>query len=131
MRYVFLALLALFPLAAFAEQGAKEAAAEWVELLDKGKYDEAWEKGALTLRLKVNRQVWNSLMAAMRTPLGAVKERKLLKELPAKDPENLPKGDYMVVLFETSFQDGKTRRELVTLVQETDGNWRPLTYHAG
>lgn len=105
-----------------------EAAENWLKLLDGDKYSESWDTGSLTFRLTIPKGHWISMMEKIRKPFGNVSSRKILDQRPAKDPEGLPRGDYMVIVFQTTFSHNKEGRELVTLVQESDGKWRVLTY---
>jgi hypothetical protein len=109
-------------------ENSLQSAKQWLSLIDEADYDRSWETGSLTFRLTINKQHWNTLMQSIRKPLGKPIERKMLEMRPAKDPSGLPKGDYMVIFFETLFPNTKKTHELVTLVQESDGNWRVLTY---
>jgi uncharacterized cupin superfamily protein len=44
------------------------------------------------------------------------------------NPHGLPRGAYMVVEYNTSFENAPASGELLTLRQGTDGKWRVLTY---
>lgn len=105
-----------------------EASANWVKVIDQGNYDQAWDQGALTLKLRIPKKDWKTILEVTRKPFGSVKSREIADQRTAQDPAGLPKGNYMVVVYNTSFNNGKTTNELVTLVQETDGKWRGLTY---
>lgn len=113
-----------------ALQSSAQSAEKWLQLLDRQKYAESWESGSLTLRLTFPRQAWISFMEKVRKPYGSFISRTRLLERPAKDPANLPKGDYMVIVFGTAFSRQPKVNELVTLIQESDGQWRVLTYTA-
>lgn len=133
-KYCFFTLIILI-LASFqviADEGVSDASVEsaenWLNLLDSEQYSKSWDKGSFTLKLTVSKPHWKALMQAVREPLGTVESRKLIEKRPAKDPGGLPKGDYMVLFFQTTFSNKKDVHELLTLVQESDGEWRVLTY---
>ena len=105
-----------------------EAADGWLKLLDRENYDQSWEKSSATLQLLVPKKDWRKLMEGIRKPLGEIKTREMIEQRPAKDPAGLPKGDYMVLLYKSSFSAKPTANELLTMVKESDGRWKTLTY---
>lgn len=105
-----------------------DASKEWLAIIDQEKYEMAWEKGALTLKLRVPLKSWIEILDASRKPLGKMVSRKVVDQRTAKDPAGLPAGDYIVMIYNTDFATIKGAAELVTLVLESDGKWRGLTY---
>ena len=59
-----------------------------------------------------------------------VKERKMTQQLPTKDPQGLPQGDYMVILYTTKFasNENKSEHELLTLFLDKNNQWHVVTY---
>lgn len=100
----------------------------WLGLIDKGSYGESWEKGSLMFRNTIKKEEWIKAMDKVRKPIGSLLDRTNLDIRTSKDPQGLPSGDYMVYVYESSFAHKKSAHELVTLVQESDGRWRVLTY---
>ena len=127
---ICLFLISAFQLSAFeaVNQPSLDAAKQWLQTVDKGEYSKSWKTGSLTFKLTISEQHWNKLMKAIREPLGSVVSREPFEQRPAINPKGLPEGNYMVVFFKTKFQKKDNAHELVTLVQESDGNWRVLTY---
>jgi len=109
-------------------KNSTQAGERWLQLLDERKYLQSWETGSLTLRLTVPKKHWITLMESIRKPLGNLSSRRVVDQRTAKDPAGLPKGDYMVLVFKSSFSRKESVNELVTLVLESDGRWRVLTY---
>lgn len=107
---------------------SQEETLEWLKVLDEGKYSDSWDKGSLMFRNTIQKDEWIKAMDKLRKPLGAVVNRSNLDIRTSKDPKGLPAGDYMVYFYKTSFAHQKEAFELVTLVQESDGEWRVLTY---
>lgn len=108
---------------------SQEAVSQWLQLVDAGKYGESWDTGAKSFQFTIKRDEWIKAEEKLRKPLGTTNSRKILDIRYAQDPKNLPAGDYMVFVFDTSFQNREKARELVTLQQGSDGLWRVLTYH--
>jgi hypothetical protein len=109
-------------------KASAEASTNWLAIIDQEKYEMAWEKGALTLKLRVPLNSWLQIMEASRKPLGKMVNRKVIDQRIAKNPPGLPAGDYIVMIYNTDFDKVKAAAELVTLVLESDGKWRGLTY---
>ncbi|HEY4832201.1 MAG TPA: DUF4019 domain-containing protein [Waddliaceae bacterium] len=109
-------------------QASAEAAEGWFKLIDRENYDQSWDKSSATLQLLVPKKDWRKLMEGIRKPLGTMKSRQIIEQRPAKDPAGLPKGDYMVLVYKSSFSSKPSANELVTMVKESDGRWKSLTY---
>jgi hypothetical protein len=104
------------------------AAQYWLQLMDAGRYTDSWSQGAKTFQLTISQSEWDRAMNGLRKPLGSVLSRQLAEQRTAKDPKGLPAGDYMVLFYRSSFQNRPEANELVTMVKESDGVWRVLTY---
>ena len=101
----------------------------WLDMVDKGRYGESWDAGSKLMRGTVKRNEWEKILTKTRKPLGEVKSRSILDQRTAKDPKNMPKGDYMVLFYNTSFSNKPLAYELITLFLESDGQWRVITYN--
>ena len=104
------------------------SAEKWLQLLDKEEYGESWDVASKTFKNTFPKEHWIMLMKQLREPLGSVSSRRVIDQRPAKDPQGLPAGDYMVIFYDTSFSKKPATHELVTLVLESDNEWRVLTY---
>lgn len=105
-------------------------ALHWLNLIDQGQYGESWDAASKTFQLTINRNEWIKAEEKLRKPLGAVVNRQLLQQLPKQNPKGLPEGYYMVLVYQTDFANRAKANELVTMVLESDGRWRVLTYQA-
>jgi len=106
------------------KQAAVEAAEQWLKLMDMGEYCMSWEESASFFRGVVSKDQWDHTAAAVRKPLGdlvsrEVKSTKYMTEVPGA-----PDGEYVVIQFNTSYQNKKTAVETVTPMKDTDGVWR-------
>jgi Protein of unknown function (DUF4019) len=106
------------------------AALSWLQLVDNGKYEDSWNAASKTFQLTIAKNEWGKAMEKLRTPLGRVVSRTLLQQLPKQNPKGLPEGYYMVLVYQTDFTDRHKANELLTMVLESDGRWRVLTYQA-
>lgn len=99
----------------------------WLGIVDKGEYNKSWDEMSVITRNTVKKEEWEKILTKTRKPLGAVKERSVVDIRSAINPKNLPAGNYMVMIYKTSFATKADAHELVTLFLQ-DGQWHVLTY---
>lgn len=107
---------------------AGQVAKNYVEGLDKGEYAASWTKGDVLFQRTITQKEWTTALNLARKRLGNMRSRTLKDQRPAWDPVGLPKGPYMVVEYNTSFDAAPGSGELLTLRRGGDGKWRVLTY---
>ena len=126
------AILAAVPATAqraSAVHKGQEAAVAWLDLIDSGQYGAGWDQAAFELRASVSRPAWEAAMRARRAPLGPVRARRLKW---ARYTETLPippSGQYVILEYETRFDNRVSAVETVTPVQDPYGVWRVGAYH--
>lgn len=127
------AFSALLCWAAVADQRGEEeavgAAETWLALIDDSKYAQSWETTAVLFRRAVSKEQWERALNATRKPLGRCIARKLKLKRYATSLPGAPDGEYVVILFETSFENKKAAIETVTPMLEKDGEWRVSGYY--
>lgn len=99
----------------------------WLDIVDKGEYNKSWEEMSSITKNTVKKDEWDKILTKTRKPLGAIKRRDVVDIRSATNPKNLPVGNYMVMVYNTSFAGKSEAHELVTLFLQ-DGQWRVLTY---
>jgi hypothetical protein len=123
------ALLLLCSLASAQEnQAALDAARKWVNLIDEGKYEESWEKAAPVFKESISQQDWVKSLEMVRTPLGSVLSRNLRNTAETTSLPGAPEGEYLVMEFDTSFQNKASTIETIT-VRKVNGNWKVGGYY--
>jgi uncharacterized protein DUF4019 len=110
------------------EQAAQLAAEQWLALVDAGKYSQSWTDAAMYFRKAVEQNAWVSQVGAVRDPLGKELSRKLQSATYKTSLPGAPDGEYVVLVFDSTFENKKTASELVTPMRETDGTWRVSGY---
>lgn len=105
-----------------------QVAKEYVTAIDNGQYAQSWTKGDQLFQHTITQDEWTKALSSSRKGLGRVVSRQVLLQRPAWNPRGLPKGPYMVIEYETSFENAPNAKELLTLRRGTDGKWRVLTY---
>jgi hypothetical protein len=111
------------------EQKAATAAQEWLSLVDAGKYGESWDDTAAFFRGAVPQDTWKQQLTAVRKPLGKVLSRTVASKKYARSLPGAPDGEYVVVQFNTSFENKKSAVETVTPMLDKDGKWRVSGYY--
>lgn len=130
-------VLALFPAEAgaqgggerpFSERAVEEAADRWLALVDAGEYGASWKLASESFRSGVGRQAWTQRARSIRDDVGSLRERRLVsarhaRQLPGADP-----GEYVVLLYESTFAQYPVATERVILERASDGSWGVAGY---
>lgn len=114
----------------FGEEAAAVSAAEkWLATVDAGNYAESWKEAAEFFRNAVKPEQWEQSMQAVRKPLGKLISRKVQTKTYMTSLPGAPDGEYVVIQFETSFENKKASIETVTPMMDKDGDWRISGYY--
>jgi hypothetical protein len=127
-------VLALSAGAVLAEAPEKEKAAvvateKWLTVVDAGKYGESWKQSAEIFRNLLTQDQWERSLQTVRKPLGKVLSRKAKNTRCTTSVSGAPAGEYVVIEFETSFEENGAAVETVTSTLEKDGSWRVSGYY--
>ena len=110
------------------EQEAQTAAGQWLALTDAGKFAEGWKAAASYLQKAAPQQQFVQSLDAVRKPLGKLVSRKLKSAKYTKTVPGAPDGEYVILQFDTSFENKKEAVETVTPMREKDGKWKVSGY---
>ena len=108
---------------------AIEAAKSWLQLADEGAYSQSWSQAAEYFRKNVSEEQWSKAIEPVRKPLGKVLSRKVINSTYTTSLPGAPDGQYVVIQFETSFENKRNAVETVTPMMEPDGQWRVSGYY--
>jgi hypothetical protein len=127
-------VLILSAVSAIADNPEKEKAAivsaeKWLGMVDAGKYAESWKEAAELFRNAVKQEQWKQSLQAVRKPLGKLVIRKVKTKTYRTSLPGAPDGEYVVIEFETSFENKKSAVETVTPMMDKDGKWRVSGYY--
>ena len=111
------------------ERAGVKAAQEWLALVDTGKYAESWKEAAQAFKGAVSSDQWAAQAKGVRDPLGKVLNRSLKTKNYTKTLPGAPDGEYVVIRFDTSFENKKNAVETVTPMLDKDGRWRVSGYY--
>jgi hypothetical protein len=132
--FLFIAVLILSCVTAIAidagkEKAAVSAAEKWLSIVDAGKYAASWKEAAEYLKNSVKPEQLELSMQATRKPLGKLISRKMKTKSYKTSLPGAPDGEYVVIQFETSFENKKTAIETITPMLDKDGKWRVSGYY--
>jgi hypothetical protein len=111
------------------EKTAIAAAEKWLTIVDKGKYMESWEESSEYFKQAVQQDQWEQAVQAVREPLGKLVSRKVKSASYTTSLPGAPDGQYVVIQFNTSFENKKSGIEIVTPKMDKDGMWRVSGYY--
>ena len=111
------------------EEIAIQAAKDWLSLVDEERYGESWETAAIFFKNAVQKVQWITSMNGFRKPLGKLLERKIKNSQYMTTLPGAPDGEYVVIQFETSFENKKSSIETITPMLDKDGKWRTSGYY--
>jgi hypothetical protein len=112
-----------------AEKAAIESAKAWLALVDSGKYSESWEEAAGYFQSAVMKAGWEQTIRAVRAPLGKTVSRRLKSQRYATSLPGAPDGEYVVIQFNTVFENKKSAVETITPMLDKDDKWRVSGYY--
>jgi len=126
-----LMLIAVASGAEDAEQvaGAEAAALAWLAITDSGSYAQSWDQAAGMFQGAISRENWISAVVNARQPLGKVISRKVKSALYTRSLPGAPAGEYVVIQYDTQFEQKAIASEFVTPFREQDGSWKVSGYY--
>ena len=127
---VGLTLAATAPLPAETpENAAEQSAKAWLVLVDGGKYGESWSSAAEAFKEGVSQAQWQGALEKVRAPLGKVVSRKLKAAKFTREIPGAPVGEYVVIQYDTDFENKSGAVETITPMKDKDGAWRVSGYY--
>jgi len=103
------------------------AAKEWLNIIDAGEYAKSWQKADSFFKSQLSQKKWDNALEGIRTPLGKVTSRSELSTKEYSSLPGVPDGEYLVIQFQTEFQNKKSSTETLTL-SKSSGQWLPVGY---
>jgi hypothetical protein len=107
---------------------AQKAARVWLEQVDKGDYAGSWDEASELFKTKVSKEQWEKAVRSVRGPLGELRAGKLQSAEYMKELPGVPDGEYVVIQYETSYENKASATETVTPMLDKDGQWRVSGY---
>ena len=111
------------------EINAQKASDAWLAMVDDGRYSKSWQNTSSYFKNFVDEKQWEKALNSVRKPLGEVLSRKAISKNYTRTLPGAPDGEYVVIQYETSFQNKASAIETVTPSLEKDGIWRVSGYY--
>jgi beta-lactamase regulating signal transducer with metallopeptidase domain len=108
------------------------SAGPWLIGIDNGQYKQSCKDAATAFQKQVTAEQWEGMLNGARAPLGKCNQRKLASAAYQKDPSTpngVVKGEFVIMQFETSFENLKSAGETVTFTKDEDGTWKAAGYY--
>ena len=111
-----------------AEKTSTEVADKWLKLMDDGKYGESWDETGEYLKAIIPKQRWTESVTPARRVMGKLVSRTVSSTQYTTALPFAPDGEYVLVQYQTVFENKKAAFEAVTVSHEKDGTWRVSGY---
>ena len=133
VRVAAFVTIALAAVGIHAQESPTTAAAltateQWLSLIDNRNYEASWDTSASAFRARVTREQWTGMVQGARAGFGQLKSRTLKDARTAKSLPGAPDGEYVVLQFNTSFEQKAAAVETVTVMRDTDRMWHAAGY---
>lgn len=107
---------------------AEAAALSWLALTDAADYSRSWDQAADWFQTSISKPNWMNALLNARAPLGALISRKVISARYSEAVPGAPIGEYVVIRFESKFENKASAIETVTPRLEKDGSWKVSGY---
>ncbi|WP_266169406.1 DUF4019 domain-containing protein [Dyella subtropica] len=105
---------------------AVAAATRWAAQADNNQADAMWQGSSPIMQKSVNKADWNKYLGDLKKQLGATQSRNWLQVGRVENPNGLPPGEYINVIFAAKHANAPAL-ETVSLAQTSSG-WSPVGY---
>jgi hypothetical protein len=109
-------------------KSAMAVAEAWLAGVDAGRYGASWDDAAKLLQGAIERTKWEITLERARGPLGVAVTRKLRTANFTRSLPDAPPGEYIVIRYDTVFENRPLSTEIVTPMREPDGTWKIAGY---
>jgi hypothetical protein len=113
--------------AADSKDDPASVAMAWLAVVDKGDYAKSWSGTSQYFKGVVNKGQLVQQLSSVRKPMGEMISRILSSTTPAASLPGAPDGEYVIMVFNTSFTNKKSGIETLTVIKE--GEWKVAGYY--
>jgi len=111
-----------------AVEPATQAADAWLKLVDAGDYAASYQQTSSLFKDQVSEAKWTEKASVARKPLGKLASRRMKSAQYETTLPGAPDGQYVVILYDSSFARKKSAIEIVTTMLDKDGKWHVVGY---
>ena len=110
------------------EEVAERVALTWLALVDAMQYEASWNEADSLFKAQVGTSDWVKAVTAARSPFGDLIARRLISATYATSLPGAPDGEYVVLQFQTVFENKAQAVETVTPMLD-EGHWKVSGYY--
>lgn len=107
---------------------AQKAAETWIALIDAGKLEDTWTEAHSLFKEKVSKEQWVAAITDLQSRVGKLKSRKLRAAQATKSLPGAPDGDYVVLIYDSSYENLPEAVDTLVAAKDKDGSWRVSGY---
>lgn len=112
---------------AAAKEMAREAAEQWLELADAGKFGESWDQGAAMMQDQISREAWMEQGNQAKSEVEALQSRQFSRAQYRALLQQAPReGPFVLLEYRSEFESGPFN-EVILTVKEEDA-WKVAGY---
>lgn len=100
----------------------------WLAIIDKGEMEHAYQIASDFFKKAISQAEFAEGMTMVLKPLGKIKNREVKDILYSTQMEALPDGEYVLVQYNSSFENKKKAVETLSLMKENN-KWKVSGYH--
>ena len=102
---------------------ATMAAEEFLLLVDTSQYGQSWDAASSFFKSQVPKETWVKQISSVRTAFGKVTNRQILKAQYMTQLPGAPDGQYVILQYDTTFENKRKAVETITPMLDKDGKW--------
>lgn len=121
-------LLLLSPYAQANTDAAEAAVLAWLEAIDSGEFELAWEEASPLLQRPLSPNMLERTISAARRDFGSVESRRRTRVISETSMPGAPKNDYKEFTYQTRFTNKPSITEIITPHLE-EGVWKVSGYY--
>ena len=104
------------------------AAEEFLLLIDTSQYGQSWDAASSFFKSQVPKETWVKQISSVRPAFGKVTNRQILKAQQMTQLPGAPDGQYVILHYDTTFENKRKAVETITPMLDKDGKWHVSGY---
>lgn len=112
---------------AVAKESAREAAEQWLELADAGKFGESWDEGAAMMQEQISREGWAEKGTEAKSEIDSLLSRQFSQAQYRTSLQQAPReGPFVLLEYRSEFEGGSFNEVILTVKEENA--WKVAGY---
>lgn len=105
---------------------AQQAAEHWLDLMDKGRWEENWAQSAASFKASTDAPAWQVAASVARSGFGQPESRDMTASARTQALPGAPEGDYHLFQYKARYSQGEAVETVVMFLE--DGQWKGAGY---